>query len=375
MVRLVAPDDPRPAPPAVTANVQYVASFVFRGHAAAVQGLAFGPKGAWLASAAQDNSVRIWDPTRDPRGRSLQSNAQVSAVTFDALTTGLDVRALDRNGEVRAWSVADGRAVGRPVRLPAPAPLPPAVFVGGRQVVGVAKEDPGAIVRWHADTGRPVDTPPPGAQPILALAADATGRYLAWATDRTIHWRDLDGPTTVGSARLDAPPVAVAMAPGGGWVVAVTSAGQPGTDDTAWVIDATDREPPRAVARGPRMTGGLAFSADGHELAIAVGDAVRVCRAGAWDLWHQVPCPPPTTGLAYSPDGRRLAAVNADGVLTLTDPAANHAVFQLHSLNAARPTDRASNARVAFSPDGHWLASTNWDGTLNLWNGSPTGAD
>jgi len=64
-------------------------------------------------------------------------------------------------------------------------------------------------------------------------------------------------------------------------------------------------------------------------------------------------------GLAFSPDGRRLAAVGYDGVVTLYDPAAGKRVFQLGGLAPSRPGDAACDARVAFSPDGRWFVSTN----------------
>ena len=67
----------------------------------------------------------------------------------------------------------------------------------------------------------------------------------------------------------------------------------------------------------------------------------------------------------------QLAAVGYDGHATLFDPIAGKRVFELRSLAAGRPDDRAAESQVAFSADGSWLLSTNWDGSLNVWDGRP----
>jgi WD40 repeat protein len=358
---------------------------VFRGHAGAVRSLAFGHGGDWLASGSEDGTVRVWDPARDPRGRRL-AFPWSNDVAFDPAPASPAVRAVNSNGGLQAWAVADGRVLTRaPVRgrLATSHGYRHTAYVGGRRVAVVTADDPHLVVLLDADTGRPLGTLPPAGGPVLAIAADSTGRRLAWAAAGDRHggtpgsatevccW-DLATQTAIGSARLDATAVrALAVESGGRWIAAVTAPGTSAADGTAWVIDPTGHEPPREIVRGPRMLGGAAYSPNGRELAIAVGDAVHIYRADMRELLHQVPCPPPTTCLAYSPDGRRLAAVNSDGVVTIADPVAGKALFQLRGLAQPRPNDVAGDARVAFRPDGRWLVSTSWDGSPNLWDGSP----
>jgi WD40 repeat protein len=158
----------------------------------------------------------------------------------------------------------------------------------------------------------------------------------------------------------------------GGQLAAVTAATRAGGEQSLWAFDLAGARPPREVARGTAMYGGLSFNPDGSRLAVSVGDAVEVYRTSTWERAHRVQLPP-STALAYSPDGQRLAAVGYDGHATLFDPIAGKRVFELRSLAPSRPDDMAADARVAFSPDGSWLLSTNWDGSLNLWDGRPTG--
>jgi WD40 repeat protein len=356
---------------------------VYRGHAGPVRSLVFGPAGDWLASGAQDQTVRVWDATRDPRGRLFRLDGRLNDVAFEATPAGMVVRAAHVDGGVRAWSAADGRVLaeaglGRGLRPDRPA-RHTAFFGGGRRVATVPRSDPRAVVLRDADTGRPVGALPAGDGPVLAIAADATGRWLAWATagpdgGAELRWWDAAAEVAAGSARLTAADVrALAVEPGGGrTAVLAAPPDRPAGEQVVWLIDpAAPSGPPREIARGPGLPGGLTFGPGGRTLAVATAEAVHVYDADSGVLRHAIPCPPGMTGVAFNPDGRRLAAVDADGVVTLADPATGKVAFQFHGLARPRPNDLAVDARVMFSPDGHWLASTNWDGTLNLWDGRP----
>jgi WD40 repeat protein len=210
---------------------------------------------------------------------------------------------------------------------------------------------------------------------VQALAADGSGRFVAWATgdgnsDVEVHWRD--PAASAAPQTLTFPTrglLAVAIDPVGGRVAGVSAPESPGGEQTLWVRDPAGIEP-RSVVTRRGMCGGAAFSPDGRLFAVADVSNVLIYRTGTWEFAAEIPVPLATTCLAFSPDGRRLAAVGFDGVTTLLDPSAGKRVFQLRSLAGSRPDDMAANARVAFSPDGSRLISTNWDGSVNVWDGS-----
>ncbi|HEY1380903.1 MAG TPA: protein kinase, partial [Gemmataceae bacterium] len=319
---------------------------VLRGHEAPVRSLAFVGRGDRLASGGQDGTVRVWDMTRSPRGRHLSFHGRLNDVAFSASPVGLLVRAahLDggspatdqqpfwtgqTSGGVGAWTVTDGRIVGGgeiPVGSRRSYPVRYTAFVsGGRQLAAIAADEPNQVCLWDADMGFPAGRFRRDNGPVLTVAADPAGRRLAWAAAAPgggvdLHWRD--GDVDGGPIRLDVRSVrALAVDPVGGRIAAITASERPDGESAVWAVEPGGK-PPRELARGRDMFGGLTFSPDGRLLAVAAGDEVYIHRSNPWERTHTVACPPATTCLAFSPDGRRLAAVGYDGVVTLYDPAA-----------------------------------------------------
>jgi WD40 repeat protein len=355
----------------------------YRGHESSVRSLAFAAGGGRLISGGHDGTVRVWDATKDVRGRLIPFDGRLNDAGFLATPNGGFVLAASGTGQVKAWSLTDGHPVRQcnlPLTMRSAYPRRYMGFLkGGTRIVGIDKTDVNALGIWDTWTGERVATLSGGRGPVQVLAVDPLGRRLAWATSAgdgavDVHWRDDD-------AGFQPPPIqlptrgliALALDPTGGRVAAVAAATRREGEPTVWVFDASGADPPKVVASGTSATyGGITFSPDGRLLAVADGDAVRIYRAGTYELAFQVPVSPATTCLTFSPDGRRLAAVGYDGNTTLVDPVAGKRVFQLGSLAGSRPDEMACDARVAFGPDGSWLISTNWDGSINVWDGSPT---
>ena len=118
-------------------------------------------------------------------------------------------------------------------------------------------------------------------------------------------------------------------------------------------------------------TSSLAFSRDGHTLAI--GDRAGICL---WDITnrpYKVRWSTSSTSaesFAFSPDGRTLASGKKDGTVLLWDAITGDVkrVLREH-------TDYLGVGSVAFSSDSRTLASTGWheDKTIRLWD-VPTGS-
>jgi WD40 repeat protein len=145
------------------------------------------------------------------------------------------------------------------------------------------------------------------------------------------------------------------------------------------IWDVTDPRRPTAVNDLGEFAISIAFSPDGHTLVTATfGKAIQV-----WDLAdprhpRRIATVPtvPTNGfpnsfnaatLAFSPDGHSLA-IAADDRTTqlwdLTDPSHPTEI-------AAIPSQTGVVHALAFSPDGNTLATATDNHTVQLWESSP----
>jgi WD40 repeat protein len=61
------------------------------GHAGAVTAVAIAPDGAWLASAGEDGSVRIWDPVSGGIGALMRVDRPLRACAWGPFSQSLAV--------------------------------------------------------------------------------------------------------------------------------------------------------------------------------------------------------------------------------------------------------------------------------------------
>jgi WD40 repeat protein/serine/threonine protein kinase len=302
-------------------------------HSSAMSGPALSRDGRLLAAGGTDGNVKLWDTGRWEEVRAFHAHdSQVRHVAFAPDGRLLATAGLD--GTAKIWEVATGvrlhtlehgdtKEVGTVVFAP-----------DGRWLISGGSD---AVKIWEVRTGHLVRTLPVHATHSIAFSPG--GRCLAVGNDDddTIQLWDMAS--------------GVASAP------AVTKL--------------------RTLGPHTGEVRGLAFRADGAQLAAACGQLCWNGREGEVKVWDLATGQPVRTlrghiggalAVAFAPDGLRLASAGVDdAVVKLWDVQAGEETLTLRGHSDAV-------WGLAFSPDGRRLYSASIDRTVRGWDATPVGA-
>jgi WD40 repeat protein len=341
-----------------------------------VHAMAASPDGSWLATAGNDDLVRVWDPVTGTRRHTLIGHTKPVWAMAGA-PDGSWLATAGHDATVRVWDLT-GRRPRMTQTLPGRAVSCPLVRLGPDGPWLATSDDDGTVRIWEPATGRQLHSTAKHAGTVQAAAPDWT--WTVTIDPDTAHaemvrvWDTATGtlrhtlPTPAESpweaattARLGIRPrVQVALAPDGSWLATG------GRDDNVRIWDAHTAELRLTV---PGHCGQVIDVApDGAWLATFNFGWIRLWDTTTGEQWRSLTGP---TG--WGADDLRwgpvVAAVSADGSMLAT--AGNHRV-QIWDLAVARhiPPPAYRFVSLAAPLDGSWLAATGLgsDGTVQIWD-------
>jgi WD40 repeat protein len=319
----------------------------------AVHALALTPDQKTLASAGDDNTIRLWDyQTMKPLGQLKGHGDTVVSLSFTDNGKTLVSGSLDKT--IRLWDVAKqaevqkierGRGDGEAL----------AVSPDGKTLAAAGMNN--TIRRWQLPEGKEIFVTDGHLGAVTAVVYSSDGKLVASAS-QTGEIRLWD-PTTgkdlkkIGGGHFG--DVLLAFAPDNRTLAAASDGqpirlyGVPGGQETK-TIPVKDGEAVKS----------LAFAPNGKTLAVGFRQNVaRLYAVGG----EREPVNLAYTGgveaLAFSPDGKRLAGAGWDKV-TIWDVTTGQPERQLGKAQRV--------AALAFASNNQQLAVGNYDATVHVWN-------
>jgi WD40 repeat protein len=316
-----------------------------------ITAIALSPDGKTVASASNDHLARLWDTSTGKELILLNCPEGVTSLAF--APDGKRLATACRGPIIRLWDPAPGNILfqlagraGGTYRL---------LFSPDNKTLAAAGFD-GTLQLWDVSTRKVRPLPALGGQ-VHALAFSADGKRLAaggsngsvrlWETATGKEVRRLDG--------LRGAVAGLAFTPDGKSVVGAGTA-----DGQVWLWDAGTGKG-RSLGGPPAAVTSLALSPDGKTLALGGSS----CTVFLWDMkaGRERGRPAGHRGhvhlLAFSPDGRRVTSGGADGAFYVWDAATGRELRRAS-------TDALRGAPFAFSSNGR-VATRSEDGGVSVW--------
>ena len=367
------------------------------GHNDAVRSVKFSPDNQTIATASEDNTVRLWNIDGRELKRLPGQNQSFRRISFSP--DGKMIAAISADNTIKAWDIRgkelitlngkdnadnfmsslcispDGKVIAAPsegntVKLWSTSGRELKILKGHEISVWsvscspdgktIVTADEGGVVKIWSTDGRELKTFRASKLSIYDVSFSPDGKSIATAAgDTTVKLWSLDGQEIRTLSKHDNYVTSVSFSPDGR-TIASTSA-----DKTVKLWSATGQE--LKTFRGHNDTiFSASFSPNGKFIAFAAGDnTVKL-----WSIDNEqklktfVGHRDSLWSVSFSPNGKIIASAGDDRTI------------RLWSLDGQEPkiikadSDKLWNRiwSLSFSPDGNTIATSNYDKTIKLWN-------
>ena len=302
-----------------------------KGHKERINTLAFSPDSTIVVSGSADETIMLWDVSNKQRQTTITGhNGSVKELTFSP--DGKIFASGSSDGTIRFWNM-DTRREMSIFAIGHTAGIKRVAFTANDRMLATAAAN-GTVQIWNLQTGQQLLPPPLVSRydetVAMAFSQDAT-LFASHGADTTIRSRGT-------GTRINL---------------------RPHTETRLWILPTGDE-----ITALPQEASSLAFSSDKRMLAVGRNQGIRLLDTNSWgELLYFNIKNRFESKLLFSPNGKLLVTY---GTYTPTQ------IWDVTTEREITPPNIKKSAALAFSPDNTLLANGNNDGIV-LWNILPTG--